>query len=62
MRLTTAQGYLLLEKHGCYVTEACDKCGQQYALHLVPWLVIGLHFGPFKGLIKSSHEGPPQCK
>ena len=28
MRLTTEQAYLLLEKHGCYVTEACDKCGR----------------------------------
>ena len=28
MRLTVQQSYALLEKHGCYVTEACDKCGQ----------------------------------
>lgn len=28
MRLTTEQSYALLEKHGCYVTEVCDKCGQ----------------------------------
>jgi hypothetical protein len=28
MRLTTEQSYALLEKHGCYVTEACDKCGR----------------------------------
>jgi len=20
--------YALLEKHGCYITEVCDKCGQ----------------------------------
>jgi hypothetical protein len=28
MRLTREQSYALLEKHGCYVTEVCDKCGQ----------------------------------
>jgi hypothetical protein len=28
MRLTAKQSYALLEKHGCYVSEACDKCGQ----------------------------------
>jgi hypothetical protein len=28
MRLTVQQSYALLEKHGCYATEACDKCGQ----------------------------------
>lgn len=28
MQLTTAQAYDLLAKHGCYVTEACDRCGQ----------------------------------
>lgn len=28
MRLTTKQAYALLEKHGCYVSEACDNCGQ----------------------------------
>jgi hypothetical protein len=28
MKLTREQSYALLEKHGCYVTEACDKCGQ----------------------------------
>ena len=28
MRLTTAQSYALLEKFGCYVIEACDKCGR----------------------------------
>jgi hypothetical protein len=28
MRLTGEQSYALLEKHDCYVTEACDKCGQ----------------------------------
>ena len=28
MRLTTAQSHALLEKHGCYVAEVCDKCGQ----------------------------------
>lgn len=28
MQLTTEQSYDLLAKHGCYVTEACDKCGQ----------------------------------
>ncbi len=28
MRLSTEQSYALLEKYGCYVTEACDRCGQ----------------------------------
>jgi hypothetical protein len=28
MKLTTRQAYERLLKHGCYVTEACDKCGQ----------------------------------
>ena len=28
MELTTAQSYELLAEHGCYVTEACDVCGQ----------------------------------
>lgn len=28
MKLTTETAYALLEKHGVYVTEACDKCGQ----------------------------------
>jgi hypothetical protein len=28
MRLTVEQSYMLLEKHGCYVSEACDNCGQ----------------------------------
>lgn len=28
MKLTTPQSYELLAKHGCYVTAACDKCGQ----------------------------------
>jgi hypothetical protein len=28
MHLTTQQSYELLAKHGCYVTEVCDKCGQ----------------------------------
>jgi hypothetical protein len=28
MRLITTQGYELLERFGCYVIEACDKCGQ----------------------------------
>ena len=28
MRLTREQSYALLEKHGCYVTEVCDKCIQ----------------------------------
>lgn len=28
MLLTVQQSYELLAKHGCYVTEACDKCGQ----------------------------------
>jgi hypothetical protein len=27
MRLTIEQSYTLLKKHGCYVNEACDKCG-----------------------------------
>jgi len=28
MRLAVQQSYALLERYGCYVTEACDKCGQ----------------------------------
>jgi hypothetical protein len=28
MRLTAQQSYALLQKHGCYVSDACDKCGQ----------------------------------
>ena len=28
MRLTKEQSCALLEKHGCYVTEVCDKCSQ----------------------------------
>ena len=28
MKLTTQQGYELLAKHGSYVKECCDKCGQ----------------------------------
>jgi hypothetical protein len=28
MQLTTQQSHVLFEKHGCYVTEVCDKCGQ----------------------------------
>jgi len=28
MLLTTEQSYELLERFGCYVTEACDKCGR----------------------------------
>ena len=28
MRLTTEQSYALLEKRGCYASQACDKCGQ----------------------------------
>lgn len=28
VKLTTMQSYELLAKFGCYVTEACDKCGQ----------------------------------
>lgn len=28
MRLSVARSRALLEKHGCYVREACDKCGQ----------------------------------
>jgi len=28
MKLTTKQSYELLEKHGCYITEICDKCGR----------------------------------
>src|SRR5215469_4379312 len=27
MKLTKAQSYALLEKHSCYASEACDKCG-----------------------------------
>jgi len=26
--LTVVQSYELLAKYGCYVTEACDRCGQ----------------------------------
>ena len=28
MRLTTEQSYALLAKHGCYITEICDRCGK----------------------------------
>jgi hypothetical protein len=28
MLLTIQQSYELLAKHGCYVREACDRCGQ----------------------------------
>jgi hypothetical protein len=28
MRLNTEQSRELLEKHGCYITEICDKCGR----------------------------------
>ena len=28
MQMTPEQSYALLDKHGCYVTEACDKCSQ----------------------------------
>jgi len=28
MKLTTGQSRELLERFGCYVTEACDKCGR----------------------------------
>ena len=28
MKLTAEQSRTLLEKHGCYCAEACDKCGQ----------------------------------
>lgn len=28
MKLTTAQSYALLEKHGSYITEICDACGK----------------------------------
>jgi hypothetical protein len=28
MHLTRQQSCALLEKHGCYVTETCDRCGQ----------------------------------
>jgi hypothetical protein len=28
MHLSTEQSYALFEKHGCYVTEVCDKCGK----------------------------------
>lgn len=28
MLLTTQQSYELLAKHGCFVKECCDKCGQ----------------------------------
>ncbi len=28
MLFTIQQSHELLAKHGCYVTEACDKCGQ----------------------------------
>jgi hypothetical protein len=27
MHLTKEQSHTLLEEHGCYVTEVCDKCG-----------------------------------
>ena len=28
MKLTTQQSYALLESHGCYITEICDRCGK----------------------------------
>src|SRR5215475_9777855 len=28
MKLAMAQKYALLAKHGCFVIEACDKCGR----------------------------------
>jgi len=28
MKLTAQQAYALLEKHGCYITEICDRCGK----------------------------------
>ena len=28
MQLTSELRHALLEQHGCYVTEACDKCGR----------------------------------
>jgi hypothetical protein len=28
MKLTKAQSHALLKKHNCFVSEACDKCGQ----------------------------------
>jgi hypothetical protein len=28
MRLTSVQARELLAKHGCYITEICDKCGR----------------------------------
>jgi hypothetical protein len=28
MKITPGQSRELLERFGCYVTEACDKCGQ----------------------------------
>jgi hypothetical protein len=28
MKLTTQQAYALLEKHGSYITEICDRCGK----------------------------------
>ena len=28
MKLTTRQGYVLLNKHGCYITELYDACGK----------------------------------
>jgi hypothetical protein len=28
VKLTTQQAYALLEKHGSYITELCDRCGK----------------------------------
>jgi len=28
MKLTAKQGYALLDTHGCYITEICDRCGK----------------------------------
>jgi hypothetical protein len=28
MKLAKAQSYALLAKHGCYISEICDKCGR----------------------------------
>ena len=30
MKLTTQQAYVLLQKHGCYITEICELLRQQY--------------------------------
>jgi hypothetical protein len=61
MRLALRQSYALLEKHGCFVCEACDKCGQILGpvrftrLHQIPaspCLASGVTENPFAASLK----------